>query len=199
MYLLVKLINIRIIYIKFVLTDDNIVSGGVFDPELGEARTFKTTTHEEMIATGEDNLQRRIKTITEDTGILGKHEEGLELEPKTMPRKLGRRDWDVQPDNPLYASQEYLSDFNNPLYDSASPSQVQVVKDKDTEEEVEMDDYAPLVKHEVEPPSGRPTGRQRTVLVGKRESSADEMAFAKENFLDYLSGDTGGDEKDTAM
>lgn len=179
-------------------TGEQIVVGGVYDPESGEARVYKTTTHEHVVDTGEDNLQRRVKTITEDTGVLGKQEAGLEMEMKTVPRKLGRRDWEVQPDNPLYASQEYLSDFNNPLYDSASPSQVQVSNDKDEEEEVELDDLAPLVKPEPEL-SGRPAGRQRTVQLGKRDSGADEMTFATEGFLDYLGGDTGGEEKDTAM
>ena len=173
--------------------------GGVYDPELGEARVYKTTTHEEMVDTGDGNMQRRVKTITEDTGVLGKQEEGLEMEVKTVPRKLSRRDWDVQPDNPLYASQEYLSDFNNPLYDSPSPSQVQVTKDKDYEEDEAVDDLSPLVKGDPEL-GGRPAGRQRTVLIGKRESSGDEMAFAaSEDFHEYLSGDTGGAEKDTAM
>jgi hypothetical protein len=179
--------------------DARIIVGGVYDPELGEGRVYKTTTHEEIVS-GDDNLQRRVKTITEDTGILGKQEEGLEMEVKTVPRKLSRRDWDVQPDNPLYASQEYLSDFNNPLYDSAPSSQL--IKDKDYENN--DDDRLPLVQGDpelgIKPVSGRPAGRQRTILIGKRESSSDEMAFAaSEDFHDYLSGDTSGAEKDTAM
>ena len=86
--------------------DDKIVVGGVFDPELGEARLFKTTTREEMIDTGHENVQRRVKTITEDTKVMGKDDPNdLEMEMKTVTRKLGRHDWEVQPDNPLYASQ----------------------------------------------------------------------------------------------
>ena len=85
------------------------------DPERG-ALIYKKTTQVESFQQpdGAEFQHKKIKKVTSETSWLGKKEEAdrtelLEAEEETW------HDEDME-QNPLYSTNEYVSDFSNPLY-----------------------------------------------------------------------------------
>ena len=92
--------------------------GGIIDPERG-ALIYRKTTQVETVEneTGSEFSKKKIKKVTSETSWLGQGKGKGDKEP------LVKGDHEIKPyqdeeieQNPLYSTDDYVSDFNNPLY-----------------------------------------------------------------------------------
>lgn len=86
------------------------------DPERG-ALVYKKTTQVETVPQpeGAENKRKKIKRVTSETSWLGKAEKETD---KSVLLEEDEETWhdETVEQNPLYSTNDYVSDFSNPLY-----------------------------------------------------------------------------------
>ena len=108
-------------YKPFATTEgEHIEMGGIVDPESGGALIYRKTTQVESVEPeiGSEFKSKKIKKVTSETSWVG----GGARKSQEMKEPLIEKD-EVKPwhdeevdGNPLYSSNDYVSDFQNPLY-----------------------------------------------------------------------------------
>ena len=95
---------------------ERIEMGGVVDPERG-ALIYKKTTQVETLQqpVGTDFQHKKIKKVTSETSWLGKGEKETDKTGLVDAEQDEWHDEEVEL-NPLYSTNEYVTDFSNPLY-----------------------------------------------------------------------------------
>ena len=128
---------------------ESVTVGGVFDPDKG-ALIFREEVEETVITPeeGSEFQTKKITRVTSETRRLGMAQKPP---PKATARQplleKGAKSWSDETSqveaNPLYSSNDYVTDFSNPLYSNRqSAAEAAAIA---TSEQVEMDDMAPLV------------------------------------------------------
>lgn len=88
--------------------------GGIIDPEKG-ALIYRKTTEVQTLSTevGSEFSKKKIKKVTSETNWLGRAKGSKE--PLVQDETKPWQDEEIE-QNPLYSTNDYVSDFNNPLY-----------------------------------------------------------------------------------
>ena len=123
--------------------------GGVYDPDKG-ALIFREEVEETVITPeeGSEFQTKKITRVTSETKRLGMAQKPPPKAGMKQPLlERGAKPWSDESSqvesNPLYSSNDYVTDFSNPLY-SNRQSTAEAAAIASTEQ-VEMDDMAPLV------------------------------------------------------
>lgn len=155
---------------------EHIEMGGAVDPERG-ALIYKKTTEVESVEpeAGSGYARKKIKKVTSESSWLGKPETDKH---GSLEEEEQWHDEEVE-QNPLYSSSDYVTDFNNPLYNRRISA---------------AEGAAAVALQEVELQQRAPTGKDGGRAARGRPGSQDTRG---QDYVDYLSEQPGLGNADT--